>query len=329
MVAELDYMGLLFDIQNHGHTKKVFNSDLTISSQLGATIRHNFETDGFPIYKLKFVWWRGAIGEMLWFLTGGSNIRYLRKMGVHIWNDWAWRYWQEVQSKPDHMWRYQGISREKYFELIDAEELFTSVPLHYPNVTNWNRTGLNQTEWVLENLPKKPFRKSYVVNSWDPTTVYQMAEQSGKESVALPACHFAHQLVCNSENMLSMVVYIRSNDLFLGNPFNLVQYGALLQMYCHCLSNRTGVPWRPHELVLQIGDAHIYSNHATAIAELFDRWHSDESDALFDPVNSKPELLIENRGQTNLQEFVIADFKLQNYSNLGKLKAELHVAGGY
>lgn len=335
--AESGYVNLLQNVLTHGKTKALYNSDRTITSLIGQSIHHDFRMAGFPIYKGKFVYWKGAIAEMLWFLSGHSDIKAIRDMKCHVWDDWAWKHWQDVQSVPDHMWRYNSLSREEYFEHIDSGELITDIPLHYTNATNWHSTGLNQTKWVLEQLPQKPYRKSYLVDSWDASTVYHMADESNKQSVCLPACHFAHQLLCQEPNKLSMVVYIRSNDLFLGNPFNVVQYGTLLQMYCHCLSNRTGVMYKPDELSIMIGDAHVYSNHETQCLNHINRCESSyallkEYDATVPKGFSwsrKANLVIKQRGQKSLTDFQLDDFSLEGYMHLGKLRGEIYVAGGY
>lgn len=161
-----------------------------ILSCFGAMLRHNF-TEGFPIYSSKKVLWKKAIAEMLWFLnpkdcSGTLDVTDLQAMGVNIWNDWA-------GDGPN-------------------------IPVHYGNSTNWAGTGLDQTEWAIEGLLTKPFRKCYKVSNWDPSTVYQMADQSGKTSVVLPACHTDYQLLCNEPNKLSMMLNIRSNDWGVGNP---------------------------------------------------------------------------------------------------------------
>lgn len=295
---ENQYLDLLLDVMAYGKRKDLHGAteeNSHILSLFARMIRHSFQK-GFPIYSTKKVFWSKAIAEMLWFLNPKDNsqtldVADLQTMGANIWDDWI------------------------------PESGNTAIPVHYGNQTNWAGTGLDQTAWVIEGLLTKPHRKSYIVNSWDPSTVYAMAEQSGKPSVVLPACHYSYQLVSNGPQQLSMMVNIRSNDLMLGNPFNLVQYAALLEMYCHVLSNRSFKQWAPDELVISIGDAHIYSSQMGAVREQLSRRQNT-----YGPV----ELLIEQRGQQRLQDFQLSDFSLQGYKPEGYIKGgTLFAAGGY
>lgn len=329
---EQQYLSYAKLIENDGATKPVNGEEhLTVRSIVGAMLNHNFK-DGFPIYSSKRVWWKGAIGEMLWFLGGEGNISALRAMGIKIWDNWAFKAEANKAKLEKHnklLADADKFTEQAYLEAFDC--LLDPLPLHYTNMTSWQDSAIDQTDWVLTQLPIKPFRKSYLVSCWDPSTVYHMADMpvmayydEKRSPVVLPACHFAHQLLCNSKNRLSMVVYIRSNDWFLGNPFNVAQYGALLEMYCLCLSNRTGEAWQPDELVLQIGDAHIYSNHGEAFAEMF-----EQSEVLCNGNVGKAKLNIANRGQVNLQQFELSDFSMENYLPEGTIKAGLHTAGGF
>lgn len=292
LTIEQQYFHALEDLLTKGKRKAIFNAELGkeddtqyVLSLLGRTFHHDM-AEGFPLYTSKFVYWKGAIAEMLWFLSGSSDLAMLQGMGVYIWDKWGER---------------KGHNNLK---------------LHYSNMTNWD--GIDQTRWVLESLPKHPYRKSYVVTYLDPSTTYKMAEQAGKESVDIVACHYQHHLLCQEEGRLSLTVSIRSQDMFLGHPFNVAQYAALLQMYCVCLTNRTGSPWTPDEFVLNCtGDYHIYSTHIEQCQQ-----------QMIKPLHPFPQLHIKNRGQTDLQHFVLDDFELQNYTHGGSIKADVYVAGG-
>ena len=316
---EEQYLELCEQVLNKGYKKDLFNSDgQYIKTVLGAMLKHDFAL-GFPIYKSKRVMWRTAIKEMLWFIQGDNDPRWLIKNNVRIWDEWIYKAYQELYPDSEK-------SKEEFFDEVkenpNSLSLPFEVPLHYGNMTNWDGLNHDQTDWVLEQLPKAPHRKSYLVSLWDPTTVYHQAEALGNTSVVLPACHFAHQLVSNQENMLSLVVDIRSNDLFLGNPFNVAQYGALLEMYCLCLTNRTGTDWTPDELVVMIHDAHLYSKHFETITKQKEQAAQIE---VFDVAH----LLIENRGQRSLKDFNSEHFQLANYHTMPAIKGDLLAAGGY
>ena len=317
---EEQYLALCGDVIRDGHTKQLYgsNDEQFIKSVLGAMLRHNFLL-GFPVYRSKKVYWRTAIKEMLWFIQGSNDPHWLINNNVRIWDDWMHKaHLQEFEVSIE--------DRNEFLELAYSQESWPGtpheIPLHYGNMTNWDGTGLNQTDWVLEQLPKAPHRKSYLVSLWNPQTVYHMAKEQGRESVVLPACHFAHQLVSNQRDHLSLIVDIRSNDLFLGNPFNVAQYGALLKMYCLCLTNRTGTTWTPDELVVMIHDAHLYSKHFDSIQLQYKQSYQIEE-------FNKVELQIENRNQESLIDFVPDDFQLANYFPQKGIRAELFDAGGY
>lgn len=295
MNIEQQYLQALRDLKNHGQKKLLFNSELGkedpnkyILSLVGRVFHHRTD-NGFPLYTSKFVYWKGAIAEMLWFLSGDSDLSVLNEMNVHIWDDWG------------------------------GDKQDTKLKLHYTNITNWRGTDLDQTEWILENLPKKPYRKSYIVTYLDPETTYQMADITGQKSVDIVACHYSHHVLCQSPNQLTLTVSIRSQDMFLGNPFNVAQYAALLEMYCLCLSNRTGEKWTSDQLIVNCtGDYHIYS---------------DQFDQIDEQLNNEtylfPTLSIVNRGQTSLRDFVLSDFNVSDYNHSGKIPAKVYLAGGY
>lgn len=298
---EAQYLALLDEVLTKGAFKPLQAGEgeaTGVYSIFGAQLKADF-ADGFPIYKTKTVYWKAAIGEMLWFLEGSGDIRKLQAMNIHIWDEWEAKHGSPV------------------------------LPLHYTGMTNWGPSHIDQTAWVLDAITEKPFRKSYLVSSWDPAQVYAMAEANCNEPVVLPACHYAHQLNVRQGSdsltyMVSLNVNIRSNDLFLGNPFNVVQYAALLKMYCLCLYNRTSAFWLPDKLVVQIGDAHIYDNHREQCMELIGR---GESLAQAQHCLSAT-LAIFDRGQTKLTDFVLDDFRLFDYEPMGKISAPLYVAGG-
>lgn len=316
---EEQYLNLCADVIKEGSQKELFNSDgQYIKTIFGAMLKHNFDL-GFPVYSSKKVMWRTAIKEMLWFIQGNDDPKWLIENNVRIWDDWIYKAHKLI-------WPESSMSKERFFQVVrenpDSDALPTFVPLHYSNITCWDETGHNQTDWILEQLPNAPHRKSYLVSLWNPATVYHQAETCDRTSVVLPACHFAHQLVSNSPNSLSLVVDIRSNDLFLGNPFNVAQYGALLEMYCLCLTNRTKTVWTPNQLVVMVHDAHLYSKHFDAIQQQYEQSNQIEE-------FNKAELQIENRNQKSLLDFQPDDFQLTNYHPQKSIKADLFDAGGY
>lgn len=295
---ELQYLRLLENVLRNGTDKPVFgHKDKFVRSLFGAMLRFDMRDGSIPIYTTKRVFYRGAFEEMLWFLEGTGDVVQLHNKKVFIWDDWAAKA--------------LNITVEDFAAKVESGEITEcKIPLHYTNGTNWDGS-LNQFDWAVEQIKAKPYRKSYLVNFWNPATVYHMADATGNESVCLPACHYSHQVVVN-DGQLSLMVNIRSNDLLLGNPFNVSQYAMLLRMYCHL----TG--FLPGDLVVSIGDAHIYSDHFAQAWEQISR-----------VPRPFPKLEVIDNNQTSIQGFKYSDFKVTGYDPHAKIKADITVVGGY
>lgn len=296
--AEYQYLELLNDVVENGYDKPVFGQkDVSVRSVFGRQLRFDL-SKGFPIYTTKKVFYRGAFEEMLWFIKGTGNVTDLIKKGVHIWDEWAHKYSKTEESQDVFISRLKS-SGEPFF-----------LPIHYTNFTSWNG-HLNQMQWVVDNLPKNPDRKSYYVTCWNPEQAYQMAELSGKESVVLVACHTDH-IVNVTGGKLNLRVTIRSNDLFLGNPFNVAQYALLTHIYAFLCGFPVG------DLVVNIDDAHIYSNHFDQITEQLKR----------EPMEF-PELTIKSRDQKHIKDFTYDDFQIHDYRHHPSIKGDVTLVGGY
>lgn len=304
--GEQQYLDLLQDVLENGEDKPVFGSDnVFIRSVFGRSLRFDM-ADGFPVYTTKKVFTRGPIEEYLWFLKDGGNLTALINKGVRIWNEWGYKYWQQHQNLPID----RTSTQEEFVQYLKESQTPYFIPIHYSNFTSWNG-HLDQMAWVCKELPKRPFRKSYYVTCWNPEQAYQMAEISDRESVVLVACHTDHYLNV-FKGRLSLRVTIRSNDLFLGNPFNVCQYAALLHMYSFLCG------YEPGELLVNIDDAHIYSNHFEQVKEQISR-----------QTYSFPRLVLKDRGQKNMQDFVAEDFAIEGYTSHPTLKGDITVVGGY
>lgn len=232
------YLDLLRDIYEHG-TDKGDRTGTGTRSVFGRQIRFDLSA-GFPLMTTKKVFLKGVIHELLWFLRGETNIKYLTDNGVHIWDEWAtetgelgpvygaqWRSWQT----PD------GRSIDQIAELV--QELKTNPDSRRLIVSGWNPA-------VLPNPKISP----------------QENARQGKQ--ALPPCHTLFQFyVVNGR--LSCQLYQRSADVFLGVPFNIASYALLTMM----LAQVTGL--EPGEFVHTFGDLHIYKNHFEQVAEQLSR----------------------------------------------------------
>lgn len=313
---EENYLNLLEEVLNTGTKKSIFGyDDKYVLSNFGAMLKFDCSNDIVPILTTKRVAWKNALKEILWMIEGSNDVVKLTKQDCHIWDDWAVKYLNR-NCTPEHL-----VTLEQYKKSVLDGAFFSDVviPLHYSNSTKWNyynseidiETYLDQTKWVIDNVQKTPDRKSFVVSYWNPTQVYQMAEECEQESVVLPACHFSYT-VNQSNGFLHLSVKLRSWDLFLGAGFNITQYGMLLHMYAKC----TG--FKPGTLVVMADDHHIYSDHVEQVKEQITRIPTDF-----------PTLEIVDRGQKYLQDFKFEDFIVKNYNPKSTIKAPITVVGGY
>jgi thymidylate synthase len=186
--------------------------------------------DGFPLVTTKKLHLKSIIHELLWFLSGDTNIRYLKDNGVSIWNEWADEN-GDLGPVYGHQWR-AFPALEPTTQVLDGEPLFKG-------------RGVDQISQLVEMIKTTPDSRRLIVTAWNPADVPRMA---------LPPCHTMWQVrVLNGR--LHLQLYQRSADMFLGVPFNIASYALLQVMLAHV----TG--YEPGDFVHTLGDAHIYSNH--------------------------------------------------------------------
>lgn len=326
---EYQYLDLCQDILDNGADKTLFFNDVVLAeykkkkekppfirSVFGRQMRFDL-SKGFPLLTTKKTFWRGITTELLWFLSGSSNIKSLFDQNNHIWDEWAWKHFQ--------MWASDRAKKS----VKTQEELIkrlTDLPANDPFVVKWGdlitiygrmwrrwpaKDGreIDQLSWVIEGLKSKPDRKSYVVSAWNPDFIYEMASE-GQKSHVPPFCHTMFQFqVANGK--LNLGLYQRSGDLFLGVPFNIASYALLLLL----VSQVTKIP--PGEFVHTLGDVHIYSNHFDQVKEQIKR-----KPFPFATVRLNPKV-------KNIDDFNIADITLENYQAHPSLKAEIATIGGF
>jgi len=198
------------------------------TSYFGVQCRYDL-SEGFPLVTTKKLHLKSIVHELLWFLAGDTNIGYLKENGVSIWNEWADEN-GDLGPVYGHQWR------------------------HFPKIDRDGDTAIigevDQITGLIEAIRKTPDSRRLIVSAWNPGEVDQMA---------LPPCHTLWQ-VRILDGKLSLQLYQRSADMFLGVPFNIASYALLAVMLAHV----TG--YEPGEFVHSIGDAHIYSNHMDQVA---------------------------------------------------------------
>jgi thymidylate synthase len=213
------YLDLMRHVLEHGHRKADRTGTGTLSV-FGWQMRVDLAL-GFPVLTTKKLHLRSIIHELLWFLHGDTNIRYLKDNGVSIWDEWADAN-GDLGPVYGHQWR------------------------HWPAVSAGNPDGeVDQIAVLIEGLKNNPDSRRHIVTAWNPADVDRMA---------LPPCHALFQFYV-ADGRLSCQLYQRSADIFLGVPFNIASYALLTMMVAQVCG------FQPGEFVHTLGDAHLYLNH--------------------------------------------------------------------
>jgi thymidylate synthase len=317
--GEQQYLDLLKDILKNGVKKPVWgNPGVYIKSVFGRQIRFDL-SKGFPLLTTKKVFMRGITHELIWFLRGDSNIKYLVDNNVHIWDEWGYKRFEEAKIQ-DPKSKFQQIkTQEEYIEEIKNNKKFAKEygdlgPVYGVQWRRWiaqNSKTIDQLGWVINKLkdPKQRFRKHLIVSAWNPAFIYEMAP-SREKSVALPPCHTMFHFNVLGDR-LNLQLYQRSADIFLGVPFNIASYSLLLLM----VSQVVGIA--PGDFVHTFGDVHTYSNHQEQIKEQLKR-----KPRPFPTVKLNPNV-------KNIDDFKYEDIEVVNYNPYPPIKGEVTVVGGF
>jgi thymidylate synthase len=222
------YLDALQTVLDHGEVSTDRTGTGTIS-YFGLQCRYSL-ADGFPLVTTKKLHLKSIIHELLWFLAGDTNIRYLKENGVSIWDEWADEN-GDLGPVYGHQWR-------RFPKLVDSGQAVNGRTLYFAE-------SVDQIADLVAAIKATPDSRRLIVSAWNPGEVGQMA---------LPPCHTLWQVRIIGRKM-HLQLYQRSADMFLGVPFNIASYALLLAMLAHV----TG--YEPGDFVHSIGDAHIYSNH--------------------------------------------------------------------
>lgn len=314
---EQQYLTLAQYVLDHGHQKSDRTGTGTLST-FGYQMRFDLQK-GFPILTTKKVAFGLVKSELLWFLRGDTNIRFLLAHNNHIWDEWAFKKWVESDEYqgPDmtdfgHRWltdpAFKAVylaEKKAFCERILADDEFAA---RYGNLgdvygaqwRHWQtRRGetIDQIKNVIEAIKTTPDSRRLIVSSWNPEDVPTMA---------LPPCHTLFQFYVN-DGKLSCQLYQRSADIFLGVPFNIASYALLT----HLIAKECGLA--VGEFIHTLGDAHLYSNHLDQIREQLAR-----------PVHQAPQLILPDHPM-KLSEYTPADIQLANYEHEAAIKAPVAV----
>lgn len=257
----------------------------------GPQLEFDLSAGDFPLLTTKKVFWRGVIEELLWFLRGDTDSKKLEERGIKIW----------AGNSSEEFLRARGLL-DRYRE-GDVGPVYGFQWRHWGAEyrgcdESYHGEGIDQMKEVLRLIREDPTSRRIVVSAWNPTALALMA---------LPPCHILQQYQVNG-GVVNLKVYQRSADWFLGVPFNIASYAALLHIVC--ILTKT----RPGKLILSFGDAHLYSTHFGAMEKQLSR----------DP-RPFPRLTVANRGQGSFEDFVADDFTVVGYEPHSTIKAPMAV----
>lgn len=253
--------------------------------------------EGFPLLTTKKMYLRPIAEELLWFIKGDTNIKYLVDRNVKIWNEWPYEDFKKSED-------FNGETLEEFVEKIKNDDDFAKKhgnlgPVYGAQWRNFNNEGTDQLMKLIDSLKNNPFSRRHIISAWNPSQVDEMA---------LPPCHTLMQFYVSSDKKyLSCQLYQRSADTFLGVPFNIASYALLTCMLAQVCG------YEPKEFIHTIGDAHIYKNHFDVVKTQIER----------EPL-PLPRLVL-NKDIDNLFDFRIEDIKLEGYQSHGPLKGKVSV----
>ncbi len=261
------YLDLLRHIMDNG-TQKGDRPGTGTRSVFGYQMRFNLE-EGFPLLTTKKLHLKSIIHELLWFLKGDTNVKYLQDNGVRIWNEWA-----DENGDLGHIYGYQWRSWPDY-----------------------NGGFIDQIQQAIDTIKNNPDSRRIIVSAWNVADL---------DNMNLPPCDAFFQFYV-ADGRLSLQLYQRSADTFLGVPFNIASYALLTMMVAQVCG------LRPGDFVHTLGDTHIYNNHFEQVEEQLKR-----------TPRKLPRMLL-NPDVKNIFDFSYEDFKLEDYDPLPHIKAQVSV----
>lgn len=218
------YLDLLEYVLKNGEIR-IDRTGTGTKSIFGYQMRFDLQ-QGFPLITTKKVHFKSIVHELIWFLKGDTNIKYLKDNGVSIWDEWSDQN-GDLGPVYGHQWRKFGEH-------------------HIKSSSNVKREGIDQISDVITQIKNNPNSRRLIVSAWNPVDI---------PSMALPPCHTMFQFYVSTDNKLSCQLYQRSADLFLGMPYNIASYALLTHMIAHVCELEVG------EFIHTVGDAHLYLNH--------------------------------------------------------------------
>ncbi|MCF6515027.1 thymidylate synthase [Lactobacillus sp. S2-2] len=316
-MLEKAYLDLERYVLENGH-KKEDRTGTGTTSIFGYQMKFDLQ-EGFPLLTTKHVPFGLIKSELLWFLKGDTNIRYLLQHKNHIWDEWAFKNYvnsaeyngpdmtdfglraeQDADFKAEYL-KQKELFCNKILEDVDFADRFGNLGQVYGSQwRKWktsNNETIDQIKNVIDTIKNNPDSRRMIVSAWNPEDI---------PSMALPPCHTMFQFYVN-DGKLSCQLYQRSGDIFLGVPFNIASYALLTSL----IAKECGL--EPGTFVHTLGDAHIYNNHVSQVEEQLTRtpyeapklWLNPDKDSIFD--------------------YDVDDIKIEDYQHHSKIKAPVAV----
>lgn len=315
--GEYAYLDLMKELLESGTVKGDRTGTGTLST-FGRQLRFDLQ-QGFPILTTKRVPFKLVASELLWFLKGDTSLRYLLQNNNNIWNEWGFKNWVEsadydgvdmtdfgLRSQTDESFKKEYENEMKrYIQLVLNDDAFCDMYGDLGNVygkqwRHWEGADgkvYDQIQYILDEIKQNPNSRRLLCNSWN------IAEM---DTQALPPCHYAFQFYV-SDGKLSCLFNMRSNDVFLGLPFNIASYALLTHLIAHECGLEVG------ELVYNGADVHLYANHT-----------EQASEQLLREPRTFPVLVI-NSQKTSIFDFELDDVSLVGYDPHPAIKAPVAV----
>ena len=292
------------------------------------TIKHDFE-NGFPAITTKKLYWKGVVGELIWFLRGDTNIKYLVDNGINIWNKDAANYYLKHNPRGTEKGFKEGINERNHI----AGDLGRVYGAQWRNWADEKGIGyihstIDQISNLIKGLKENPMGTRHIVTAWNPAELNDMA---------LPPCHWSFEILVEPiyenkryndasnlglkkpEYKFTLKWHQRSVDTFLGLPFNIASYALL----AHIIGKLTNM--KPKGIIGDLSNVHIYEPHLDAVKEQLSRNINEHGECELHTVNNS--ILNINPKEENLDELfrllMIQDFELKNYNSHSRIPAEM------
>ena len=297
------YLDLLKEIKDKGVEKGDRTGTGTISI-FGHQMKFDLE-EGFPLVTTKKVNFDAILHELLWFIQGDTNIKYLVDNKVNIWNEWPFQSWLEKTGQDKKIEMHSPEWKDKLAEFIANIKTDNSFAEEYGDLgpvygKQWRDfEGIDQLHQVIEDIKNNPNSRRHIVSAWNPKEIPIMVKSG------LPPCHTLFQFYV-SEGKLSCQLYQRSADVFLGVPYNIASYALLTCMIASVTNLKPGI------FVHSLGDTHIYLNHMDQVDEQLAR----------DP-HGLPRIKINKKD--SLFDYDFKDFELLDYKSHPFISAPIAV----